>query len=545
MTQPGPTGRLRWTSRPLGPLGRRDASRGLRRRHPVLGLVATVVGALSLSSCAVLPFVSQDPPATSAAPAPGSQDPPASSTGLTSFYSQRLSWSSCSGGECASLTVPVDYGNPGAGSLKLALLRVPAGRPSERLGSLVVNPGGPGGSGVDYAKAATRIVGAVVHDRFDVVGFDPRGVGRSAPLDCLGDAGLDTFLATDPTPDTGAEEQALLAQGKALGAGCLAKNPQLLAHVSTIDVAKDLDVLRAALGEAKLNYLGKSYGTFIGSTYAGLFPLKVGRMVLDGVVPPELSAQEVNLGQAEGFERATRAYVQDCIQQAGCPLGTTVDGGMRWLADFLVRVDAQPVPVTDDQRVTQLDEGWASIALAEAMYDQSYWSPLSDGLKAAVGGDGNLLMRIADAYADRTPGGQYTGNLLEVLYAVNCVDRPETGDLASFRSAAAAAEKVAPIFGRNIAWSSVVCSQWPVKGTDPPHTISAKGSGPIVVVGTTRDPATPYEWSVKLRQELANAVLISYDGDGHTAYKRSNACVDDPIDAYFVDGTTPQDGLRC
>lgn len=244
-----------------------------------------------------------------------------------------------------------------------------------------------------------------MRDRFDVVGFDPRGVGRSAPVDCLDDVGLDTFLATDPTPDTSAEEQALVAQGRALGAGCEAKNPQLLAHVSTVDVAKDLDVLRAALGESRLNYLGKSYGTFIGSTYADLFPLKVGRMVLDGVVAPELTSQQVNLGQAEGFERATRAYVQDCVQRQGCPVGTTVDDGMRWLADFLARVDAQPVPVTDDQRVTSLDEGWASIALAEAMYDQSFWAPLTEALKAAVNGDGNQMMRIADAYARRTPGG--------------------------------------------------------------------------------------------------------------------------------------------
>ncbi len=525
-----------------GPVGR---ARGRFVRRGARLAAGAVAAALALSSCAVLPFVSRDDPPPSTAPAPGSQAPPPSSAGLARFYTQQLSWASCSDGQCATLTVPIDYARPDAGTIKLALLRVQARDGSRRLGALVVNPGGPGASGVDYAREADRIVGAPVRDRFDVVGFDPRGVGRSAPLDCLDDADLDTFLATDPTPDTPAEEQALLAQGKAMGAGCLAKNPLLLAHVSTVDVAKDLDVLRAALGEAKLNYLGKSYGTFIGSTYAGLFPTKVGRMVLDGVVPPEQTSQEINLGQAEGFQRAARAYVQDCIQRSGCPVGQTVDDGLAWLSDFLRRLDSAPVPVTDDQRVTQLDEGWASIALAEAMYSPSYWPTLTDALKAAVNGDGNAMMRLADLYALRTPGGQYTGNLLEVIYAVNCVDRPETGGLASFRSAAAAADEVAPLFGRNIAWGSAVCSQWPVKGTNPPHKISAKGSGPIVVVGTTRDPATPYEGSVKLRQELANAVLITYDGDGHTAYTRSNACVDDPIDAYFVDGTTPQDGLRC
>lgn len=538
MTQPGaagPLSRTRARCRPSSAPGRR----------PVRVLLGAVAASLALSSCAVLPFLPGDQSPATTAVAPGSQVPPTSTTGLGRFYSQPLSWASCSGGQCATLTVPVDYARPDAATIDLALLRVPAGSQSARIGSLVVNPGGPGGSGVDYAKAASRIVGAEVRRRYDVVGFDPRGVGRSAPVDCLDDTALDTFLATDPTPDTPQEEQALADQGKALGAGCLAKNPALLAHVSTVDVAKDLDVLRAALGESTLTYLGKSYGTFIGATYADLFPTRVGRMVLDGVVAPELTSQEVNLGQAEGFERATRAYVTDCVQRADCPVGTTVDEGMQWLQDFLVRVDRQPIPVTDDQRVTQLDEGWASIALAEAMYDQSFWTPLTEALRAAVAGDGNLMMRIADEYANRTPGGQYTGNLLEVLYAVNCLDRPESGDLASFRAAADAAGKAAPIFGRNIAWSSVVCAQWPVKGTDPPHTISAKGSGPIVVVGTTRDPATPYEWSVRLRKELSNAVLISYDGDGHTAYKRSNACVDTPIDRYYVDGTPPQDGLRC
>ncbi|GAA1902540.1 alpha/beta hydrolase [Lapillicoccus jejuensis] len=517
-----------------------------RLRRPAALAGAALVSALVLSSCASLPFLSSgDSAPVSTTPAPGSQTPPAGQSGLARFYTQTLAWSDCQGGQCATLTVPVDYAQPDGATIGLALLKVPARSASNRIGSLVVNPGGPGGSGVDYAKAAGQIVGSGVRTRYDVVGFDPRGVARSAPIDCLPDEGMDRFFDTDQTPEDTAEAQAWVAEAKTYADGCEQRSARLLPHVSTVDAAKDMDVLRAALGEARLTYLGKSYGTFLGATYADLFPTKVGRMVLDGVVPPDLTSYEINLGQAQGFETAARAYVADCVTRSDCPVGRTVDQGMQWLRDFLARTDTQPVPVTDDARVTELGQTWAANGIAQAMYDQSLWPTLSQALTQAAQGSGNLLMRLADEMVERTPGGQYTGNIMEAIYAVNCLDRPDTADIPTVEANARKIEAAAPTFGPLLAWGSVPCGVWPVKATGTPHKVTAQGSGPIVVVGTTRDPATPYEWSVRLRQELANASLVTFDGDGHTAYKRSNSCVDDAIDAYYLDGTVPEDGLRC
>ena len=476
------------------------------------------------------------------------QTPPASMPGTERFYAQRLQWRSCSGGQCAQLEVPVDYAKPDGDTIKLALLRVPASSRGSRIGSLVVNPGGPGGSGVDYARAADFIVGPGVRRSYDIVGFDPRGVGRSAPIDCLSDRELDDFLGGDPTPDDAAEQETFAAGARELGRKCEANAGPLLGHVSTVDAAKDMDVLRAALGERTLTYLGKSYGTYLGATYAGLFPTLVGRFVLDGVVPPDVTAEEVNIGQAQGFDRATRAWAAYCVQQGDCPLGDTTEQVMEGLAAFLERVDRQPLPRTGDRAVTELTEGWASTGIAAAMYDDGMWSALIDALRDAQRGDGAALMEMANQYADRRPGGGYDGNIMEVIYAVNCLDKPESADLADRRAQVERAEKAAPMWGRFLAWSSLPCGTWPVESDAPdsgPRRISATGAPPIVVIGTTRDPATPYDWSVRLRDQLDRASLITFDGDGHTAYTRSNSCVDDAVDRWYLHGDLPQDGLRC
>jgi pimeloyl-ACP methyl ester carboxylesterase len=464
---------------------------------------------------------------------------------LAKFYDQKLDWSSCGRAECARLTVPVDYAKPGGATIELAVDKVPA--TGDRKGYLVVNPGGPGGSGVDYAAAAALgyVVSEDVRSSYDVVGFDPRGVQRSAPITCYGDQQMDNYLGEDPTPDTTAEQQQAARDNKAFGKACEAKNPTLLPHVSTVEVAKDMDVLRAALGQRKLDYLGKSYGTFIGSTYAGLFPKRVGRFVLDGVVPPDITATQESFGQAKGFEQATRSYVRDCVAENNCPLGTSVDAGMARIRSFLKAVDAKPLPVTGQGDVKKLTEGWATLGIADAMYDKSSWPSLTDAFQAAFNGSGDKLMALADQYADRNSDGTYNGNIMQVINAVNCLDRGASSDLATYRDQVAAFRKAAPTWGPMLAWGGLACGEWPIKATGKPEKITAAGSGPILVVGTIRDPATPYDWAVRLAHELANGHLLTYDGDGHTAYQRGSSCVDGAVDDYLLKGIVPPKGKTC
>ncbi|HET7475032.1 MAG TPA: alpha/beta hydrolase [Dermatophilaceae bacterium] len=468
---------------------------------------------------------------------------PTGSPGLARYYAQRLNWVACSSYQCARLAVPVDYANPDGASIQLAVLRARA-RSSTPIGSLVVNPGGPGASGVQYAAAADRIVSGAVRRSYHVVGFDPRGVGQSAPITCLDDRAMDGFLGADPTPDDATEQSALFADARRFALACQARNADLLGHVSTVDAAKDMDILRAALREPKLDYLGKSYGTFLGATYAELFPTRVGRFVLDGAIAPDLSAQQLNEGQAVGFEQATRNYVAACVKRSGCPLGSTVAAGMQRLRDLLASLDSAPIPMKDP-RLDRLTEGWASLGIADAMYNEMRWDTLTQALTRAFRGDGTQLMALADEYAERDAKGRYQGNLLQVIYAVNCLDRAVSPDPPAFAAEAARLQALAPTWGRLLAWGSAVCSVWPVPATGKPQRIDAAGSGPIVVVGTTRDPATPYSAAVRLADELAQGRLVTYDGDGHTAYRRSNACVDRAVDGFLLTETLPAEGLRC
>ena len=290
-----------------------------RARRPVRVLAAAAALLLPVAGCSLL-----EPDTQPTGLGPGNTAPPAGTTGLERFYEQQLDWGPCErgDGECAELEVPMDYEQPDGRTLEIAVLRVPA--KDEAAGSLVVNPGGPGGSGVDYAAAADFIVSDQIRRHFDVVGFDPRGVGRSEPIDCLSDAEMDDYLAKDPTPDTPEEKAAGERAQQDFADGCEAKSGELLGHVSTADAARDMDVLRAVLGDGKLTYLGKSYGTYLGTIYADLFPDRVGRLVLDGVLPPDATSEEVAIGQAKGFDTATRAWAQDCVDD-DCPLGSSAD----------------------------------------------------------------------------------------------------------------------------------------------------------------------------------------------------------------------------
>ncbi|MFX0538489.1 alpha/beta hydrolase [Ornithinimicrobium sp. Y1847] len=492
---------------------------------------------------------SDDGDATTAPDASGSTAAPAAGDapeGLEEFYGQTLEWENCESiFQCASLTVPLDYARPDGETIEIAVLRAPA-RGGQAQGSLVLNPGGPGGSGVDYAMMAGAVVSSEVRSAYDMVGFDPRGVGRSAPVTCFDDDRMDDLLGADPTPDDAAAEEAQQALMQDFAQSCLDNTGELLGHVSTPEAARDIDVLRAALGEDKLTYLGASYGTFLGTTYATLFPERVGRLVLDAAVDPHLTGLEMGLGQAEGFQRATRAYVEDCVASGSCPLGEDVDSALAQIPLLLESLSTDPLPVRGD-KVTELTEGWGMYGIIVAMYAETFWPLLTQALEMAQNGDGTMLMFLANTYASRSSDGVYEGNSMQAIYAVNCLDRPvEQGDEVDLDSEEVLRqfEEVSPTWGRYLAGDGA-CQYWPVEATESIEDYSAAGADPIVVIGTTRDPATPYEWAQALAKELDSGVLVTYEGDGHTAYGRSNDCIKDAVDAYLLEGTVPEDGLTC
>lgn len=518
------------------------------RRGTGLLLAALVVSAMTVTGCGLVDSLREAVSPVTSAPVPA-EEPPVGMPGTERFYAQQLDWEKCSGGQCAWLEVPVDYDDPAGETIRLAVLKVPANARS-RLGSLVVNPGGPGASGVDYARAVNfgAVVSQPVRRAYDIVGFDPRGVGRSSPIVCLSGSAMDAWIGQDPTPDDRAEMEQAAATAKAFADACRATGDPLLEHVSTRDAAKDMDILRSRLGDARLTYLGKSYGTYLGAVYAGLFPGHVGRFVLDGAIDPTLSSEGLNLGQAVGFERATRAWAEYCAGRSDCPWRGTGEEVVKGLGNFLRGLDARPIPRTGDPAVPALTEGWASYGIVAAMYDEGMWDSLIGALVAAGEGDGSELMALANRYADRDPGGTYTSNLLQALLAVNCLDKPESADLAERVAASVRLTQQAPLWGPFLAWGSLACGDWPQPGGHPPADpapITAEGSGPIVVIGTTRDPATPYEWAVALADQLAEGTLVTFDGDGHTAYLRSNRCVDRAVDAWYLKGAAPPPGLMC
>ena len=521
------------------------------RRTVVAVLVAAVLlAAVGASALLLLASSHDQDPGTSTdvvlapttAPAPAATRPP--SPGLARFYDQTLDWSSCRDSFlCATLTVPLDYRHPEGDTIDLALLKVPAQEPSRRIGSLVVNPGGPGAPGTDYAASAEQAFGQPLLDRFDIVGFDPRGTGSSDPVDCVSDAQLDAYVAGDPSPDTAAERAAYAGILRSFGRGCVQRSGDLAAHLSTVEAARDMDVLRAALGEMRLTYFGASYGTKLGATYADLFPHRAGRLVLDGAVDLSIGPRELALEQAGGFETALRAYVQDCVDHTdGCFLGSSLDEGLAKISALLARIDARPLPTGTDR---SLEIGNAFYGIALPLYDRDYWYVLSAALQQAMAGDGSTLLKLSDLYNSRDAGGGYSDNLIEALYAISCADDPTAISPSQVAAQEPAFEKVSPTFGDVFAWGLTTCDGWQVKSEPRDRSVHAKGAPPIVVIGTTRDPATPMKWAEDLAGQLDSGVLVRRDGDGHTGYHAGNTCVDRAVEGYLIDGTVPEDGLSC
>jgi pimeloyl-ACP methyl ester carboxylesterase len=467
--------------------------------------------------------------------------PPGSPAGLETFYQQKLLWSGCKDGlECATLKVPRDYGNPGGGELKIAVIRLSAPVKSRRIGSLVTDPGGPGVSGVDFIRDVGRSFGQPLRDRFDLIGFDPRGVGRSDPVRCLDSPQVEQGVLADP-PATQTEINAQAAAVKAFVAGCQYKSGANLPYVGTMNAARDMDVLRAALGDKRLTYLGFSYGTYLGAFYADQFPQNVRALVLDGAVDPKLMGEEYLLGHIKALETALRAFAADCVKISNCPLGTgSVDQALNKVSDLQQQADRKPLKNRKGDRIP-VNEDRVTLGLYVAVSNRQSWPVLRQALTQAINaGDGTT-------FSEFTSGTPEARNFITggELLAVDCVDKLFPTDLTAFRQLADRAKKVAPRFG-SLVWLWMACTYWPAKTTRQPRALAADGAPPIVVIGTTRDSRTPYEWAQSLAGQLKSGVLLSYDGDGHTAYLLNNEkCIRQPVENYLINGQPPKAGTRC
>ncbi|RFA08371.1 peptidase [Subtercola boreus] len=463
---------------------------------------------------------------------------------LKPFYDQSLAWSSCDNGfECATATVPIDWSDPSGDSIELALIKQPA-KSSTRQGTLFVNPGGPGVSALDFVKDSVDFaVDPEVQQQYDIVGFDPRGVGASAAVKCVTSAQMDSYLY-DIVPGTRGSAEWLAgatAVAKNFGSGCASGTGALLGHIDTESTVRDLDALRASVGDTGLNYLGYSYGTFIGSEYATLFPDKVRRMTIDGVVDPTSTGFDSSIGQAKGFEGALRAYLADCLAGSSCPFSGSVDNATKQVQTLLNAVDTTPITSSDGRKL-----GSASLltAIFYPLYTQSSWSYLSQMIAQVKQGDATLAFQLADAYNGRNPDGTYQNNQTEAFTAINCLDYPAVTDAATIASQNAELIAAAPTFGPWWTYGDIGCANWPVAATRTPGPVSYTGTPTILVVGTTDDPATPYSDAVAVSKQLTNSQLITYEGEGHTAYGTSS-CVHSLVDDYFLTGATPTSDPQC
>ena len=510
-----------------------------RRRTRLFGALASLsVIALLLSGCTS--WFRPPTPASSTSTPTGEKV----AADLQPFYSQVLTWSSCSSGfQCTNVTAPMDWKNPSKSSIKLALIRKPA--TGTRLGSLLVNPGGPGASGYDFIRdSLSYAVDKTLQSNYDIVGFDPRGVGHSTAVNCGGAKVLDHFNydIVPGTPGTDSWIAELEKENAQFGQDCLDHTGPLLQYVDTVSAARDLDLLRAVLGDKKLNYLGYSYGTFLGATYADLYPKNTGRLVLDGALDPATTDFTVTDIQAKGFESAFRAYLKDCIGQKGCPFTGTVDQAMTQTGQLLDQLQASPLTGSDGR---QLGANTMFVAIIVPLYNKSSWPYLNQLFTEVRTGGTSTAFVLADSYNDRNKDGTYASNSTEAFVSINCLDYVSDSSIDTMRTQAAQLAKDAPIFGPRMAYGGTSCAKWPFAATRVRGPNEAKGSGHILVVGTTNDPATPYVWAQNLSKELEHGHLITYHGEGHTAYNKSNSCVNNAVDDFFVKGTVPSKDPEC
>jgi pimeloyl-ACP methyl ester carboxylesterase len=468
---------------------------------------------------------------------------------LAEYEQQKLDWSSCYDYfDCTELRVPIDYEDLSVGTFRISVLRAAAKDQDNRLGAIVVNPGGPGGSGVDYAYNADYIFSPDITDVYDIVGFDPRGVAQSEPIACFTSDELDANLASDSKPDNEAEIAATLTDSKAFAEKC-AEKTEYLEHFTTSETARDMDILRAALGETKLNYVGKSYGTYLGTLYAEIFPNNVGRFVLDGAVDPNIPMKDQNLSQAMGFDGALKAFVKDCMTQSDCPFTGTPAQAQATIIATLQAAATDPLPQEnpadgDDRMIT---ESLILVGMASSLYDDvDGWPKLRQAFAESAENYGDTFLQLADEYSGRNPDGTFRSNDFDSGAVIDCLDWRDNRTLDQYKADAKEFALKAPVFGPYIAFAGVHCQFFPQPSTQrAPNSLTTIKTAPIIVIGTIRDPATPYAWSVSLAKIFTGSRLISLDADGHTGHSRGSACVDDAVDAFLLKGTLPTANLSC
>ncbi|WP_155060740.1 alpha/beta hydrolase [Streptomyces blattellae] len=462
----------------------------------------------------------------------------------SSLTSQQLDWGRCEatadspapGGDwqCATLRAPLDWAKPDGKTIGLGLIRA-AATGDDRIGSLLVNFGGPGGSGVSTLPSYESTFSAL-GERYDLVSWDPRGVAASEGVRCRGDKEIQAAEDIDVTPDTAAEETAYLQDAADFAKGCEQDAGELMAHVSTTDTARDMDLMRQVLGDAKLHYFGISYGTELGGVYAHLFPRNVGRLILDAVVDPTVGTVGHAENQTRGFQRALDNYLKST--------GQDPEEGSQEIADLLDRIDADPLPTSSGRELTQT---LAITGIVLPLYSQSSWPTLTSALAAAEDGDGSELLALADGYNERDPSGHY-GTTTHSQRVISCLDDKERPTAAEAKKLLPRFEEISPVFGDFLGWDTAgFCHDWPVPGQHETPEVSAPGAAPILVVGTTGDPATPYEGARKMADELGRGVgvMLTWEGEGHGAYGNGNDCVDSTVNAYLLDGNVPEDGKVC
>jgi pimeloyl-ACP methyl ester carboxylesterase len=470
-----------------------------------------------------------------------------SASGLpTSLTGQKPDWGRCEGTsdspapgkewQCATIKAPLDYAKPDGETVKLALIRSKAtGGKGKHLGSLLFNFGGPGGSGVStlpwYASTADRL-----HERYDLVSWDPRGTGASEGVRCRDDKELQAAEKVDATPDDAAEEKAYFEDAADFGKDCEKSAGSLLSHVSTTDTARDMDLMREVLGDEAMHYFGISYGTELGGVYAHLFPKNVGRLVLDAVVDPTADTFGHALNQTQGFQRALNNYLKST--------GQDPEEGTRKIADLLDRLDAKPLPTSSGRDLT---ETLALTGIVLPLYSKESWPGLTTALESAEEGDGSALLALADKYNERDSSGHY-GTSSHAQRAISCLDAKQRPTLAETRKRLARFEEISPVFGDYLGWDTAGwCHDWPVAGQFDTPEVSAPGADPVLLVGNTGDPATPYEGARRMAEELGKGVgvLLTWKGEGHGAYGSGSDCVDAAVDSYLLNGTVPKDGKVC